>query len=60
MCGCERTAECAREMIHHLQQMAQPPWCRFERESETPRSNRPVGRPIPYNRRWLANQQREL
>ncbi len=68
MCNCERTADCAREMIHHLQQMAQPPWCRFgepeprsirsaERPNNRPRSNRPVGRPIPYNRRWLANQQ---
>jgi hypothetical protein len=66
MCNCERTAECAREMLQHMQQIAQPFWCRFEnphsdrRASENPRSNRPVGRPIPYNRRWLANQQGEL
>jgi hypothetical protein len=62
MCDCRRIAECAREMIHHMQQIAQPFWVRFEtprsdrRDLETPRSNRPVGRPIPYNRRWLANQ----
>jgi len=61
-CGCERTADCAREMIHHMQQIAQPLWCRLEtprsdrRGLENPRSNRSVGRPIPYNRRWLANQ----
>jgi hypothetical protein len=66
-CSCERTAECAREMIHHMQQIAQPPWCRFgepeprsirsaDRPNNRPRSNRPVGRPIPHNRRWLANQ----
>jgi len=62
MCDCERTADCAREKIIHIQQIAQPLWCRLEtprsdrRGLETPRSNRPVGRPIPYNRRWLANQ----
>jgi hypothetical protein len=61
-CSCERTAECAREMIHYMQQIAQPPWCQFGEPQPRPvRSNRPVGRPIPYNRRWLANQQqREL
>jgi len=69
-CSCERTADCAREMIHHMQQIAQPPWCRFGEPEPSrrpirrnqcepePRSNRPVGRPIPHNRRWLANQQR--
>ncbi len=56
MCNCERTADCAREMINHLQQIAQPPWCRFG--DPEPRSNRSVGRPIPYNRRWLDNQRR--
>jgi hypothetical protein len=68
MCNCERTADCAREMIHHMQQIAQPFWCRFEpenprpnrRETENPRPNRSVGRPIPYNRRWIENQQGEL
>jgi hypothetical protein len=55
MCGCKRAADCAREMIHHVQQIAQPFWCQLERESETPRSNRSVGRPIPYNRRWIEN-----
>jgi hypothetical protein len=71
-CNCERTADCAREMIHHMQQIAQPPWCRFgepephrrparrNQGEPEPRSNRPVGRPIPYNRRWLANHQGEL
>jgi len=50
MCDCERTADCAREMIDHIQQAAQSAWSRFDEHAQR------VGRPIPYNRRWLANQ----
>jgi hypothetical protein len=56
LCDCERTADCAREVIAHIQQMSQPFWCRLS-EPE-PRDNGSVGRPIPYNRRWIANQRR--
>jgi len=51
-CDCERTVDCAREMIAHIQQAAQGVWERFD--AHAPR----VGRPIPYNRRWIENQQR--
>jgi hypothetical protein len=49
-CDCERTADCAREMIEHIQQAAQSVLFRFNEHAQR------VGRPIPYNRRWLANQ----
>ena len=51
-CDCERTADCAREMIEHIQQAAQSVWSRYDEHAQR------VGRPIPYNRRWLANQRR--
>jgi len=51
-CDCERTVDCAREMIAHIQQAAQGVWERFD--AHAPR----VGRPIPYNRRWIENQRR--
>ena len=51
-CDCERTRDCAREMIEHIQQAALSVWSRFDEHSQR------VGRPIPYNRRWLANQRR--
>ena len=49
-CDCERAADCAREMIEHIQQAAQSVSFRFNEHAQR------VGRPIPYNRRWLANQ----
>jgi len=49
-CDCERTVDCAREMIEHIQQAAQSVSFRFNEHAQR------VGRPIPYNRRWLANQ----
>ena len=51
-CDCERTVDCAREMIAHIQQAAQGVWERFDAHAQR------VGRPIPYNRRWVENQQR--
>ena len=51
-CDCERTVDCAREMIAHIQQAAQGVWERFDAHAQR------IGRPIPYNRRWLSNQQR--
>jgi hypothetical protein len=51
-CDCERTADCAREMIEHIQQAAQSVWSRYDEHAQR------VGRPIPYNRRWLANRRR--
>jgi len=51
-CDCERTVDCAREMIAHIQQAAQGVWERFD--AHAPR----VGRPIPYNRRWFSIQRR--
>ena len=51
-CDCERTVDCAREMIAHIQQAAQGVWERFDAHAQR------VGRPIPYNRRWIENQQR--
>ena len=51
-CDSERTADCAREMIEHIQQAALSVWSRFDEHSQR------AGRPIPYNRRWLSNQQR--
>ena len=53
-CDCERTADCAREMIEHIQQAAQSAWTRFGEHE------RRGGRPIPFNRRWLANRQRRV
>ena len=51
-CDCERTVDCAREMIAHIQQAAQGVWERFDAHAQR------VGRPIPYNRRWIENQRR--
>ena len=51
-CDCERTVDCAREMIEHIQQAAQSVWRRFDEHAQR------VGRPIPYNRRWIENQRR--
>jgi len=51
-CDCERTVDCAREMIAHIQQAAQGVWERFDERAQR------VGRPIPYNRRWIENQRR--
>ena len=51
-CDCERTVDCAREMIEHIQQAAQSVWSRYDEHAQR------AGRPIPYNRRWLANQRR--
>jgi hypothetical protein len=49
---CERTADCAREMIAHIQQAAQSIWWRLDEHAQR------NGRPIPFNRRWLANRRR--
>ena len=51
-CDCERTADCAWEMIEEIQQAAQSVWFRLDEHT------RRVGRPIPYNRRWIENQRR--
>jgi len=51
-CDSERTADCAREMIEHIQQAALSVWSRFDEHSQR------AGRPIPYNRRWIENQRR--
>ena len=51
-CDCERTVDCAREMIAHIQQAAQGIWERFDAHAQR------IGRPIPYNRRWIENQRR--
>jgi len=51
-CDCERTADCAREMLAYMQQGELFFWRRYD--AHAPR----VGRPIPYNRRWIENQRR--